>query len=388
MDAEHVLATADRIEGRPQARERQIHPDLMRICVWPKTQVSDQHMWEALVQVLGETRIQWVLRVSRAYQPSDRRFRVDLEVRSGFRGKSVLARLRWAAKKTQKWLVRPHMSWDQRRRLCIARRGLGHRDFQPDLCEPPVHNRMDTVQPQQEREQKGMFVASWNIRSVANKRPEIELFLKQENVAVLALQETRRPQYGWPIRVKGYQCFETLDVAGQPGQRGVALLVREELVAYQVGDVSCSYMVAVKAAGANGMDMLIASVYVPPRGCQNRESALRQIKRAAVKLMRNNNNRNNRQVLFMGDWNMGREQLAQMLTRWRTSVPLLVRGCSGSALSFFGSRTWKDLDHMVVSSQCMGQLGRPTVHRAWDLSDHWPLIAWVKSADGDDGNDG
>src|SRR5690554_7199878 len=128
------LAIADLNDGRPQARAGRIHHDSVRICVWPETPVSVQHMWGTLVQVLGERRLPWVHRVSRAYQPSDHRFRMDLVVRSGFRGKSVLSRLKWAAKRTQKWLVRPHMSWDQRRRLCIARRGLIIPDIQPDLC--------------------------------------------------------------------------------------------------------------------------------------------------------------------------------------------------------------------------------------------------------------
>lgn len=257
------------------------------------------------------------------------------------------------------------MSWEQRQRRRLARRTAPN----PGL----VHAHPGPLDPQPLGMESGIKIATWNIRSVTGKRPQLEMFLRDEHVAVLALQETARPRDGWQLRVRGYHAFETPAVPGQQGQRGLALLVREDLGAYQVGDLDCPYMVAVKAARSDGTDLYIASVYVPPQAGPNRNIALRAIRKAAEKWMRG---APDSQVMLLGDWNMTQLQLDQRLARWRTSVPLRVRACRGSSLSFFGSRRWTDIDHIVASPACA--LGRPTVHRTWDLSDHWPLGAWLR----------
>lgn len=348
---------------RPLARALRIDPNSECICVWPENRVSVPHMWGILAEILGERQLRWVIKVSRVVQRNNRRLRLDVFVMAGVRAKSVLKRV-VKAQKAHGWLARFHRAWEQRRSL-RRRRGAA-----ANLNLPATHENHQTG---------SLKFSTWNIHSVANKRPELEMYLRQTCTAVLALQETARSSEHWPIRVRGYQCFEAPAMEHQPGQRGLALLVRQDLAAYQVGQES-PYLLIAKVTVADGDDLTIASVYVPPRGYAGRSVALRQIRKAAEGWMRQ---RVGVKAVIMGDWNMSRTQLAKMLAKWNTTVPLLVNRCSGSAVSWTGGRNWADLDHMVVSPEAAVSVSRAVVDRSWDLSDHWPLRAtWSRGAHG------
>ena len=323
-------------------------------------------MWGILAEVLGNSRLGWINKVSRVVQRGDRRFRFDIFVSAGIRSENVFKRL-VRAQKTQGWLVRKHRSWEQRQRLRRLRGAAAN----PNV---PANLRNHQIQP------KGSLkFCTWNIQSVVNKRPELELFLRRSHMAVLALQETARSsEHGWPIRIRGYQCLEMPVMERQPGQRGLALLVRDDLVSYQIGEES-PYLLVAKVTMADGDDLIVASVYVPPRGYAGRAVALRQIRKAAELWMRQ---RVDVKVVLMGDWNMSKTQLAKLLTRWNTTVPMVVNACSGSAVSWVGGRHWADLDHMVMSPEAALIFSRAAVDRSWDLSDHWPVGATCRASAG------
>src|SRR5690606_15241700 len=49
----------------------------------------------------------------------------------------------------------------------------------------------------------GLKVATWNVRTLGGNRPEVELYLKSADIAILAIQETHRLDGGWPLRIRG-----------------------------------------------------------------------------------------------------------------------------------------------------------------------------------------
>src|SRR5690554_4273614 len=235
----------------------------------------------------------------------------------------------------------------------------------------------------------GLKVATWNVRTLGGNRPEVELFLKSEDIAILAVQETRRLDGGWPLRIRGYQCLETPAVQGQRGQVGLALLIRDDIPAFQVGDVNpytvCARVTLQGTIGSVGVennvdagDLLVASVYIPPNGYPTRRVALREARSTAERWARADLDA---RYILMGDWNTSAVRLERVvLQRWRgrAVVPAAIRTCSGSSLTYQSPRVWRDLDHMVVSPAAAAVLSRPRVNRTWDTSDHWPLEATIR----------
>src|SRR3546814_17074106 len=84
------------------------------------------------------------------------------------------------------------------------------------------------------------------------------------------------------LRIRGYQCLETPAVQGQRGQVGLALLIRDDISAFQVGEVSpytvCA-RVTLQGVIGNGAepnvgarDLMVASVYIPPAGYPTRQA--------------------------------------------------------------------------------------------------------------------
>ena len=107
-------------------------------------------------------------------------------------------------------------------------------------------------------------VASWNIHSIAEKRNELGMYLHKNGIDVIALQETWRTVDQWPLRLKGFNVFESVAEKGIQGRNGVALCVRNTLVAYEIGNVSPYVVTARLLVGV--AEWTIMSIYVPPKG--------------------------------------------------------------------------------------------------------------------------
>jgi exonuclease III len=224
----------------------------------------------------------------------------------------------------------------------------------------------------------GLKLATWNVRSLGGNRGELEMFLRREGVAILAVQETHLVEGGWPLRIRGYQCMESAAAKGEPGKVGLALLVRDDLPAFRVGDVS-PYTVCARVTlqgGGAAHDLLVASVYVPPSGYASRRDALLAVRTSAERWTRADLDA---RFILMGDWNTSATRLERVLQRWRggAACPAAVCRCNGSALTYRG-RTWRDLDHVVASPAAAAWLRPPRVNRTWDTSDHWPLEAVLR----------
>lgn len=347
-----------------------------RICVWPRDPVSIQRMWE----IVGETLKDRARKIGRIRQRSGvTRFDVYVPEEYVARACRKLKRVGIA----QYWYVRRHRKYSRRPLRVSARRQESGGEGVSDVERHPRGNEIQedrslgaTVQgdiwaesavppPNLEMTTRVAKVATWNIRSLTQKRVELEMYMQRNGIQILGLQETWRDRSQWPLRLKGYHVLEAEALRGVESRNGLALLVSSTLPMYQV--CGCSPY-AIGARVRVGMEeWTILNVYVPVIGVP-RQTALKFI-RAAIEqeVVRNLSAK----LLVMGDWNMDVMKLSRMLGRWR--VPMSVIPCNGNPATYRGPTSWSSIDHMVVSSEGSQFVKKCRVNRTWDLSDHWPL---------------
>lgn len=220
-----------------------------RTCIWALNKISVKKMWMLISETLKH-RIKYVLKIVKVTQKnrSDKTqtiFRYD--VYSDITKPKVFRRLKTASS-SNGWYCRKHKSWKKRHNT------LTHIDISPDdedRVEDIGIRNLDSSIP----------IGTWKICSLGQKRPQLEDFLRKTKMGILGLQETRRAASGWRIRIKGYQTFESVAVPGHLSQVGLALLVTEEISAYEIGDPS-PYYVAVKVS-LGVESWVIITCYVP-----------------------------------------------------------------------------------------------------------------------------
>ena len=83
---------------------------------------------------------------------------------------------------------------------------------------------------------EGLLFSSWNICSIGDKKAELGMFLSEEKVAVLALQEVCCSVDDRRLSLHGYQSVIGGADASRKGARGVSLLIRRDLVAAELGE--------------------------------------------------------------------------------------------------------------------------------------------------------
>ena len=331
------------------------------MCVWPKDRISIQRIWHIVKQELsthGDRNM--VCKIAQINQPGSV-VRYDIYVeRRNFH--LVYSRLRRRAN-VLRWLVKRHQHfWTRRLNRSRSEHNAPNavRDF-----------RFSTLSK----------VATWNIHSITEKRNEVGMYLQKEGIDVLALQETWRDSDRWPIRFKGYNVFESVAEVGAPGRNGVAVCVKNHLVAYEVGEVS-PYVVTVRVLIGTD-EWTIMSIYIPPRGVEYnsaRKDAIKHIQRNVQRLIHQDLGA---KIAIIGDWNMKLDDIQKKIRKWR--LPLLLAPCQGSPFTFMGRATWSAIDHMVITHEAELHARKCHVNRTWDLSDHWPLEIMISGQSPNEG---
>ena len=324
-------------------------PGYGRICAWPRARITTARAWELLG--LAVRNINRVRKVERVVQ-RENIVRMDIFV-DRERCESVREEIR-EARVTRDWGVKEHLSYKVRKaqgmipaRACVA-----------------VTNEEGLIQAK---------VASWNVRSIREKRDEIFQYLVDENVEILALQETWRGVKEWPLRLDGYQVFEVVAAKQKQGELGLALAVKNTLVAFESGKPSQFCLSAKVMLG--GTEWNIVNIYIPPKAPVTKSQALIDIRETITKAI---NHDLDAKVMILGDWNMTPVKLGRLLRRW--GLTLVVVECTGSSITKFrGNSPWSAIDHMVVTTSALNWVKNSRVNRGYDLSDHWPLESSIGS---------
>ena len=176
------------------------------------------------------------------------------------------------------------------------------------------------------------------------------IWRRRRGWAVLALQETRRMSEQWRFRLSGYSSLESTASRTEAGRHGLALLVREDIGMYEVGEESGYWVFARLFGGPLATPWVVGTFYRPHAREAGREAwrgLRRQLRRLKQKHPAD-------PILVVGDWNCRSEALAKRLERWRLGMVLArVRGSPRS----FSRGQHGDIDHMVISAEHAHLLG-------------------------------
>ena len=354
---------AERYQSFPPVNEVQ---GCRCLCVWPKDRISINRIWHAVRHELhphGER----VGKIAQINQPGGI-LRYDVYVEA--------EHLTWVYRRLKRqapilrWMIKHHQHFWERR-------------LQRERVPTTLMNSSES------RFQISAKMGTWNIHSIAEKRNELGMYLHKNGIDILALQETWRNSDQWPLRLKGFNVFESVAEKGMHGRNGVAVCVRNNLVAYEIGQMN-PYMVTVRIL-LGTVEWNIMSVYIPPNGGNtalrhSRRDALMQVKQSIQHLIDKDLGV---KIAIIGDWNMKPDILEKKIRRWR--LPLCLKPCQGSPMTFMGRNTWSSIDHMVMTHEAALYAGKCRVNRTWDLSDHWPVDNVIRgeiAGDADDNLDG
>ena len=76
-------------------------------------------------------------------------------------------------------------------------------------------------------------IVTMNINGLKSKRPEVDLMLREQNLGILGLQETKVFQGFWPAKYQGFTSFSTFET-NQPGEMGLAAFVNKSYQAFDL----------------------------------------------------------------------------------------------------------------------------------------------------------
>ena len=345
------------------------------MCVWPAVRITRQRFWAQVRSMLERTPrlLTCITRIKRVTQRVDARVRFDIYLGPApgvtkVKCRRVLYMLRMATR-LKGWYCRKHTGWARRRRQ-PPQGDEGAIEVSSQNSDESGGGMGITLneEPEGPRVNIECKVSTLNVCTIASKRGEVEVLLRTAGIGILAIQETRRVETGWPVRIAGYAVFESPAVRDEQGKNGLAVCMSEDYQAFEVG-AACPYTQAVQV-GIGSMQWIVVNVYIPPSGNARKEGW-----RALEAQMTGVQNRvwstQNMGVVLMGDWNSS----AAAVDRWmdRKRLPYRVVECEGEASTFRRGRRLSAIDHVLTTTEWRRWVGGPRVDRRWDMSDHWPL---------------
>lgn len=321
----------------PTSYARAGHLD--RLCVWGAGLNSTHMMWEEIKRMVGAEQ-HHIVKVDRVFQ-RDGHIRFDIYVDNS------MATIQHLLKKKGRalgWFSRPH----------DTERYVGPRN---KVVRPVVHH-------------KKLTIATLNLQGVKEKREEIALLSEEKDIDVWCFQETLRPAGQWPLRIPGYQTVVSYSDDSVAGARGIAIAVKRELCGYAISDPSPYYLFVRIVGESFPNSLIVGCVYCP---CDARlkktvkKQALEAVKgyRARFPLAR---------IVLAGDFNQKTAKLTRNLLK--THSDLRIVQTIGSSKTFHRrNKPISDIDHVLAYP--MDGFSRAEVCRTFDISDHYPLLAYL-----------
>ena len=219
---------------------------------------------------------------------------------------------------------------------------------------------------------EGLLFSSWNICSIGDKKAELGMFLSEEKVAVLALQEVCCSADDRRLSLHGYQ--SVIVDASRKGARGVSLLIRRDLVAAELGEPDGNLAWAKVLLGPKFW--LFASVYIPQKlHHRERERVLERVHSDLLRLT-------SRFAAFplVLDFNASLMEVERWLKSLRPRLDLRLLPFRGSPVTWY-RRNWTRstaIDHMVVNKAAFTALCHCVVNRTrytavWSFPDSYAV---------------
>ena len=221
------------------------------------------------------------------------------------------------------------------------------------------------------------FMLCCNVNGFMTKRTQIEDFVAGREPLFIAIQETKLTEKNYAPRIQGYQILHDQCVAGETGQNGLLLAIRDDITAFEDKGVSnvikAARVYGLQKAGCPGSEntpWIVGSVY----RCPTRPFAggfLLEIKRWL-----SNHLNDHRPIVLAGDFNLTEKQIRRKLSQWNFDSDWDLLRVSGSSLTHRRrGKPISDIDHILINKQAGMRLRVARVDRTFDISDHYGI--WV-----------
>lgn len=218
-------------------------------------------------------------------------------------------------------------------------------------------------------------ICSLNINGTAQKMEDLAIYLDENDVDIIGLQETRRKADHWRLSICGYNVMEVTSTKGA-GQRGLAIAVRKDISAFQVGNKSM-YFIFVRVFGAQvAKPFIIGSIYLPHRHANHRIRPDEQPPHIQAKLdlaaeiVSLKRKYPTDLITLMGDFNRNVPEMESLMQ----SLPgLTVEVMADQTFPSVGNR--RAIDHFVVTTSDSALLQNPRYDTSLEISDHFPILA-------------
>ena len=215
--------------------------------------------------------------------------------------------------------------------------------------------------------------ATWNINGFWGKAGEVLDFVRQEKVAVLALQETLVKANHYTLSLNGYKTYTS---AAEKDFRGIAMLVDNSLASFEVPH-GLNWLIHVKVfgyAGYSGPTHFI-NVYLKSGGNHRRDrgKALALVKKIVSKVLKRNHDA---RIAVLGDFNEEGNKVVKHLAATKGDNILELAQTVGSPWTRFPTQggVRRALDHILLAGAGKSLFKNARVHREFNISDHRPVV--------------
>ena len=245
----------------------------------------------------------------------------------------------------------------------------------------------DRVKPKATAEQvpRDVFrtIATWNVNGYHSKSDEICEMLKEQRVAVAAIQETLVGASSKPIRPKGYKVYAS---PWEEGFRGQVVLVDDRLSSYRIPREE-PWLIHVKISnwkcGERIIGLHILAVYLPSGGNYrgSRTRKVEYVSKVAAEILRKHPKD---YIVGLGDWNTSFSRLNKRLAKARSVLTgVKTTGSCHSRWPAKKNGKAKDLDHFIGSIGTHSLFKPPRVWRKYVVSDHRPVLLETRATQSD-----
>eukprot|EP01135_Chromosphaera_perkinsii_P004113 Nk52_evm20s270 gene=Nk52_evmTU20s270 len=239
---------------------------------------------------------------------------------------------------------------------------------------------------------------SHNINGIQKKYYSVRAEIEKERAAVIALQETLRTYKAREddpgtsstslkafkrLKFPGYHTFESFHERGcDNAKRGIALIVRKDFTAYEVGNIKGNAIFARIYGGGTAQKSIMGSVYVPTERHTNiRRTMIDSLVNTLLNLKRRYPNE---EFIIGGDFNMKLPELKNICERRLNGMFKVNVMSERRRKTHIRSTPPTDeapdvaIDHIITSSNVNRRMASKTFVRYADFSDHYPILSHIK----------
>lgn len=368
---------------RPEERlfRHNTEAGISQLCLWGE-EGDSRFMWQRVEYLSRDSTVVHRILKAQRVQQENGQIRFDIWVDTAYVD-TILSKLRRGTKRYQ-WYVRQHIPYLKRveagrdlqgNRLRTGERRVRFAEGAPHVIPSPAGE----CELQGHTQGVDIVVGTLNINGVMRKRTDLRVLLEESRCDIMGLQETLLRASDWNLRVPGYRCLVAMgdQIASQ---RGVGLLVSAKWSCCPVGR-SNSYSCWGRVFGQGLNQPFIAgSIYVPQR--EGREGVLRDLPGVIASMHREYPND---PIILTGDLNMDITHAQTWLAT--THLPFEVIPTEGQQGTRRSRRSNRSRQIDFICYYGVGTTSPARVLTAWDISDHYPVLANIKMGRSDDGSE-